>query len=71
MDRENKCSHRRYMERYTTVTAMYFPPIYENGININPDKNITTHVCECLECGRVFSYRTCQGEIINESANYN
>ena len=60
------CNKSYYMERYSTITAMYYPPIYKNGININPDRNITTHVCECIECGKMFSYQTCQGEIIND-----
>lgn len=58
------CGKSKYMERYTTCTAMYFPPIYENGININPDRNISTHVCQCLNCNKVFSYREMGGEII-------
>jgi hypothetical protein len=34
-----------------TVTAMYFPPIYdENGINTNPDRNIQTSRWTCNEC---------------------
>lgn len=62
-----KCPHcgaNKYMERYTTRTAMYFPPIYENGVNINPDRNISTHICQCMNCNEVFSYQECGGEII-------
>lgn len=54
------------MERYKTQTAMYFPPIYKDGVNINPDRNITTCVCQCLTCGAIFSYQACMGEVINE-----
>lgn len=62
----NKCNKSYYTIKYTTQTAMYFPPIYENGININPDRNIITTVCSCLNCGNIFSYRTRGGELIDE-----
>lgn len=58
-----KCNISKYMKKYTTRTAMYFPPIYENGVNINPDKNISTTVCLCLNCNEIFSYQECNGEI--------
>ena len=60
------CNNSYYMERYVTRTLMYLPPIYRDGVNINPDKNISTHVCTCLKCGNIFSYRECMGEVINE-----
>ena len=35
-----------------TVTAMYFPPVYdEEGNNTNPDRNISTSNWYCSECG--------------------
>ena len=58
------CSESYYMEKYTIATAMYFPPIYKNGVNINPDRNISTHVCQCLNCQHVFSYQTRNEELI-------
>ena len=37
-------------------TAAYYPPIYKDGVNINPDRNsITTHYT-CLACGKDFSF---------------
>lgn len=69
MDIKIKCPHcgsNKYLMHYSTTTAMYFPPIYQNGVNINPDRNITTNVCECQNCGDTFSYQECMGEIINE-----
>lgn len=53
----NKCHHcgeSYYMEKYSTCTAMYCPPIYKNGVNVNPDRNITTTYCECINCGKEF-----------------
>lgn len=60
------CGKSYYMEQYSTMTAMYFPPIYKDGVNINPDRNITTNVCRCLNCNSIFSYRTCGGELIDD-----
>lgn len=50
------CGESYYTELYSTTTSMYFPPIYKNGVNVNPDRNkITTH-CRCLKCKNNFSY---------------
>ena len=52
-----KCPHcgaSYYTEMYSQSTALNYPPIYKNGVNINPDLNqITTH-CRCLNCGKEF-----------------
>lgn len=61
-----KCGESYYKECYSTVTAVYYPPIYKNGININPDKNITTTVCQCINCNNTFNYRTQCGEILDD-----
>lgn len=50
------CGESDYMENYSTRTAMYYPPIYKDGVNINHDKNRTTTCCTCMNCGNVFSY---------------
>ena len=60
-----KCGESYYQESYSTCTAMYCPPIWKNGININPDRNITTTNCICMVCGNNFSYQTRGGEIYN------
>lgn len=59
------CGQSYYREDYSTTTAMYFPPVYKNGVNINPDRNITTYVCTCYECGKNFTYQTKCGEIFD------
>jgi len=51
------CGESYYMEKYRTRTAVYYPPIYKDGVNINPDKNVTTVACECMNCGKEFSYK--------------
>lgn len=48
------CGKSYYTELYGTSTAVYYQPIYKNGVNINPDRNQTTTVCECLNCGKTF-----------------
>lgn len=63
-----KCGESYYMDKYTTRTAMYFTPIYKDGVNINPDRNIstTTTTCVCLKCQYVFTYKMRGGELICE-----
>ena len=50
------CGESYYMEKYSTCTALYFPPIYKDGVNINPDKNTTARHCKCMNCGKEFSF---------------
>lgn len=50
------CGESYYMENYSASTCVYYPPIYKNGANINPDRNQTTTFCTCLNCGKDFSY---------------
>ena len=51
------CGESYYMENGSTCTAMYFTPIYKDGVNINPDRNITTTHCICMNCGKNFKYK--------------
>ena len=39
------------------TTTVYYPPVWENGVNINPDGNITTTEFICEKCGCKFSAR--------------
>lgn len=50
------CGESYYQENYTTITAVYYPPIYKDGVNINPDRNQSTTYCTCLNCGKNFTY---------------
>ena len=43
-----QCDNSYYVEKYNTTTAVYYPPIYKDGVNVNPDGNITTHYCQVL-----------------------
>lgn len=52
------CGESYYMENYNTRTCLYYPPIYKDGVNINPDRNITTTYCTCMNCGKGFSFTT-------------
>lgn len=59
------CGESYYMERYSTTTAMYYPPIWKNGVNINPDRNTSTTYCTCMNCKKDFTYYS-GGEEENE-----
>lgn len=50
------CGESYYQELYTTTTAVYYPPVYKDGVNINPDRNQSTTTCICLNCGKEFTY---------------
>ena len=52
-----QCGESYYMENFCTTTAVYFPPVYKDGVNINPDRNITTAHCTCMNCGTEFSVK--------------
>ena len=59
------CGESYYAEKYSTRTAMYYPAIWKEGINQNPDGNITTTYCECINCHYSFYYEEQYGKIIN------
>ena len=48
------CGASYYTEMYSISTAVYYPPIYKDGVNINPDRNKTTRHCKCIWCGKEF-----------------
>lgn len=56
------CGESYYSEGVTTRTLMYFPPVYKDGVNVNPDKNISTTRCECMACHHYFYIRSRGGE---------
>lgn len=51
------------------TTAVYYPPVWENGVNINPDGNTTTTEFICEKCGCKFSAKFKHGECINIKEN--
>lgn len=51
------CGESYYMVDGLSTTCMYFPPIYKNGVNVNPDRNIITMECTCMECGKRFEIK--------------
>lgn len=49
------CEQSYYTVGPSYVTAMYFEPIYKDGVNINPDRNTYTTEVTCLGCGKVYT----------------
>jgi hypothetical protein len=46
-----------------STTCAYYAPIYDKfGVNINPDRNITTNEVTCTVCNRTWVANTCVGE---------
>lgn len=52
------CGESYYSEGESYVTALYCPPIYKDGVNINPDTNISTTTYHCYACGKDWTERT-------------
>ena len=52
------CGNSYYTVGYTTTTAMYFPPVIKDGVNINPDRNTSTTSGQCLVCHNTFYIRS-------------
>ena len=50
-----KCGESYYRENYSTTTALYWAPIYKNGVLINENPNTTTTYCTCCNCGNNFT----------------
>lgn len=48
------CGRSFYMELESTITAAYYPPIWKDGVNINPDKNTSKTRCQCMCCKEYF-----------------
>lgn len=48
------CGESYYTEMFSTSTAVYYPPVYKDGVNINPDMNTSTIHCKCLNCHKEF-----------------
>ena len=57
------CGASYFQEGATMTTAVYYPPIWKDGININPDRNTSTTECRCLNCGQKFYVERCAGEV--------
>lgn len=49
------CGESYYTVMYSDSTCVYYPPIYKDGVNINPDRNTTTRHCRCMNCGKEFT----------------
>lgn len=48
------CGESYYEEGVSIITNLCYPPIYKNGVNINPDRNMSTTTCYCLNCSKEF-----------------
>ena len=50
------CKKSYYRVDGSDVTAMYYTPVYKDGVLISRDPNIITNHCTCLACGTKFSF---------------
>lgn len=49
------CGGLYYMDCGGYTTAACYPPIWKDGVNVNPDRNRTTTTYRCLDCGKDFT----------------
>ena len=57
----------RFIDHPGTSTLAYYFPIYDkNGVNINPDMNVSTSSLECLTCGKKWKRKTQLGKTTYE-----
>ena len=54
-----KCGKSYFSDSVGTTTLVYYPPIWKDGININPDRNTTSFTRHCYECGASFLIQGC------------
>lgn len=52
------CGESYYTEMHSNSTCVYHPPIWKDGVNINPDRNTTTTRYKCLNCGEEFDVQS-------------
>lgn len=45
-----KCGAKYFIVGPSVCTAVYYPPIIKDGVNINPNRNQTTTSYTCCEC---------------------
>ena len=65
------CGASHYTEGPSQRTSLYCPPIWKDGVNQNPDTNITTIEAHCLECDFDFEIKKQNGEIWTVLKSYN
>ena len=65
------CGASHYSEGPSMRTAVYYPPVWKDGVNTNPDRNTTTTKAHCYECNYDFIIKECAGEVWTEQGQYN
>lgn len=69
-----KCPHcgaSYYSTGPSMRTAVYYPPIWKDGVNTNPDMNVTTTEAHCYECNYDFVIKEQGGKEWVEEGKYN
>ena len=58
---DKKCPHcgeSYYTPVGSYTTAVYYAPIYKDGVNINPNRNTSTTTYHCCACGKDWTEET-------------
>ena len=46
------CGESYFTVGASTSTCVYYPPIFKDGVNINPDRNTVTTTYHCMACNK-------------------
>ena len=50
------CGESYYRQLYATCTAVYWEPVFRDGVLQNSNPNVTTIHCHCCACQSEFIY---------------
>ena len=60
---ETECTDCRFKFGNTFATAVYYEPLYDkNGNKISTDGNKLSGECDCVECGRHWTFISTHGK---------
>lgn len=60
----------KFEESVSTTTCGYYPPVYDkNGVNTNPDGNITTYRVKCNTCKKRWTAFSQFGKVTYDEIN--
>lgn len=60
----------RFTQGVSMTTDMYYPPIYDkNGVNTNPDGNLSNSSVQCSTCGKKWESYTRYNETTYKECN--
>lgn len=63
------CGSSHYIDYGGYTTTVCYSPVWKDGVNVNPDRNITTTTYKCLDCGKEFVTNNAFGAMGNQNTD--